>query len=84
MSSAGSTLHEEHLIVPFDSTTDALALQACAQRYGLFGRLIPIPRTLSAGCGMAWKEPVAHRSLLEATLAAENLEHGSIVQMRLR
>ena len=39
MSSAGSALHKEHLIVPFDSTTDALALQACAQRYGLVGRL---------------------------------------------
>lgn len=47
------------VVVSFHTTTDALAFKAAAEQAGLGGRLAPIPRQLSAGCGMAWREPVA-------------------------
>lgn len=46
-----------HVVVTFHTTTSALALQKAAARCGLRGRLAPIPRQLSAGCGLAWREP---------------------------
>ncbi len=43
------------LIITFSATTDAMAMEAHCQARGLPGRLIPIPREITAGCGLAWK-----------------------------
>lgn len=43
------------LIITFSSTTDAMAVEAHCQARGLPGRLIPVPRAITAGCGLAWK-----------------------------
>lgn len=40
-------------VASFHTTTDALAFKQAAVGEGLRGRLAPIPRQLSAGCGMA-------------------------------
>lgn len=44
-------------IVAFPNTTQAMMLQSVASREGLPGRIIPVPRNLKAGCGMAWMVP---------------------------
>lgn len=44
-------------IVSFETNTDAIMMKVCASRYGLPGRIIPIPHSMSAGCGMAWAVP---------------------------
>ena len=43
-----------------------LAFKQAAAGEGLCGRLAPIPRQLSAGCGMAWLEPEAAAELLDS------------------
>ena len=48
---------ERRLIVAFYTTHDAMAFEDyCAER-GAPGRLIPLPREISAGCGLAWSAP---------------------------
>lgn len=42
------------LIITFYTTTDAMAMEACCRAEGADGRLIPVPRSISAGCGLAW------------------------------
>lgn len=51
------------LVVTFPTTTAAMALEAvCGSE---MGRLIPIPREISGGCGLAWcAEPERERELL--------------------
>lgn len=44
----------ENLLV-FDSTHQAMALETAAKGHALKARLIPIPETISAGCGLALK-----------------------------
>ncbi|MCI9441778.1 MAG: DUF3343 domain-containing protein [Ruminococcus sp.] len=42
------------LVVTFHTTADAMAMeQACKEQHAP-GRLIPVPRAISAGCGLAW------------------------------
>ena len=53
------------LIISFPSTTAAMAAESFCTERGLPGRLIPIPREITAGCGMAWKAPVEARSDLK-------------------
>ncbi|NLT97776.1 MAG: DUF3343 domain-containing protein [Christensenellaceae bacterium] len=53
------------LIVTFQTTTAAMAMEkVCAER-GVPGRLIPVPREITAGCGMAWSAPPDARDAVE-------------------
>ena len=42
------------LIVTFHTTTGAMAMETLCKEKGVAGRLIPVPRVISAGCGLAW------------------------------
>ncbi len=55
------------LVITFDSTTQAMAAEKFCTEQGLPGRIIPIPREISAGCGLSWKAaPDAKDTLLPA------------------
>ena len=43
------------LVVTFAATADAMAMERYCNEHQLPGRLIPIPREIHAGCGLAWK-----------------------------
>ena len=59
------------LVITFHTTTEAMAMERLCQETGTPGRLFPVPREISAGCGMAWCVPVEQRPALEK-LAAEH------------
>lgn len=42
------------LVITFPTTTEAMAMEQICKTTGAPGRLIPVPREISAGCGMAW------------------------------
>ena len=45
---------ERKLIITFHTTTEAMAMEKACKEAGADGRLIPVPRAISAGCGLAW------------------------------
>lgn len=62
------------LIVTFHTTMAAIALEkACAER-GVPGRLIPVPREITAGCGMAWSAPPDARDAIEKAAREAGIE----------
>ena len=71
------------VIVTFHTTSHAMAADSRKLAYHLSGRLIPVPRQLSAGCGLAWCEPVENKELLENMLAAEYIEYEELCVMEL-
>ena len=67
------------LVVTFSATTDAMAMERYCLDHQLPGRLIPIPREIHAGCGLAWKtlpEEKEHftRALQDAGIRWEAME----------
>ena len=59
------------LVIAFQNVTDALAVEKFCQEESLPGRIIPIPREITAGCGLAWKaEPEDQETLVSALDAA--------------
>ena len=56
---------ELRLIITFNSTTDAMQFEKFCRAQGIEGRLIPVPRSISASCGMAWRAPEDARGVLE-------------------
>lgn len=54
------------LVVTFHTTADAMAMEKHCREHQVPGRLIPVPRMISAGCGLAWcAEPEAKEHILE-------------------
>ena len=60
------------LIITFDTTTQAMAMEKFCMQRGLPGRLIPVPREITAGCGLSWKAlPEEKDRLITAMTEAE-------------
>ena len=54
------------LLITFHTTSEAMAMEQRCQEAGLAGRLIPVPRTITADCGLAWRAEMSLRPQLEA------------------
>ena len=44
----------EKLVITFYTTTAAMAMERFCKDSGADGRLIPVPGSISADCGLAW------------------------------
>ena len=44
-----------YIVLSFSATVAAMAWEKHCAEAGVPGRLIPLPRELSAGCGLAWR-----------------------------
>lgn len=62
------------LLVTFPTVTAAMAMEQRCHAAGLPGRLIPVPRSITAGCGMAWRCDPALRRHLEEMLQGMTYE----------
>lgn len=57
---------EIRLIITFYTTTAAMSMEQTCRNCQINGRLIPVPGTISADCGLAWcAQTEAEASLLE-------------------
>ena len=59
----------DSLVVTFFTTEAAMAAEALCGERGLPGRLVPVPGSVRAGCGLAWKAALGDREVLEAAFA---------------
>ena len=50
---------KKYRILTFQTTTDAMAMEKKCSANGIPGRVIPVPRELSADCGLAWRMEVS-------------------------
>ena len=62
------------LVVTFHTTAAAMAMEKHCKQAGIPGKLIPIPRTLSADCGIAWRCGQEVRPQIEAIIEEAGLE----------
>ena len=62
------------VVFTFPSTVQALTMEQCCKRDGLDGRLIPVPKQISAGCGMAWAAVPDSKAALEIMISQEGIE----------
>ena len=46
---------QHRFVVTFRTTAEAMAMEKRCREAGVPGRLIPLPKEISAGCGLAWR-----------------------------
>ena len=64
----------EKCVVAFHTTAGAMAMEAACRERGVPGRLIPLPRSISAGCGLCWAGPPETRPAIEALVVEKRLD----------
>lgn len=62
------------LIITFATTTQAMAAEKFCTEHGLPGRIIPVPREITAGCGLSWKAAPEDREQLTGALSEAGLK----------
>lgn len=63
----------EAFIVSFPSATAAMQFASLAESRKIAGRIIPVPRALAAGCGMAWLSAIEEKTKILELLEREKV-----------
>jgi len=58
----------DRAVVSFRTTHDAIAFEEACLKADAPGRLIPLPKEIDAGCGLAWSAPPDAEECLRAIL----------------
>ncbi len=45
---------QDRLVITFFTTADAMAMEHLCREQKADGRIIPVPRSITADCGLAW------------------------------
>lgn len=69
---------EMKLVVTFHTTADAMATERVCLDEKFPGRLIPVPRTISAGCGLSWCCDESLEEQIVALLSEHQIEHEGV------
>ena len=73
----------KQLVITFSTTTAAMAMEKRAQEMGIFGRLIPLPSEISAGCGLSWKTKPEEKEKILVFLEEEKLKWEEMDELAL-
>lgn len=66
-------IREEKCVVTFHTTTAAMEMERLCKEKGIPGRLIPVPRAITAGCGICWAAPAQEREEIEKFLMEQRI-----------
>ena len=73
----------KQLVITFSTTTAAMAMEKRAQEMGIFGRLIPLPSEISAGCGLSWKTKPEEKEKMLVFQEEEKLKWEALYELEL-
>lgn len=71
---------ELKIVVTFHTTADAMAMEKACKQHQSEGKLIPVPRQLSAGCGISWSAALTERDNLMKILQDSKIEYEEIAE----
>ena len=66
------------LVITFHTTTEAMAMEQMCKKEQADGRIIPGPRVISAGCGLAWCANLESRETLEELMKIKGITYQEI------
>lgn len=67
-------MKETKLYLTFYTTADSMATESVCKKNNLEGKLVAVPRVLSAGCGIAWECSPDLKDILLEILKKEDIE----------
>ena len=75
---------KECLILTFPTTEAAMQWEKYCIAHGVSGRIITVPREITAGCGLAWKtEPEEEGGLMKNSIWRTNPEYAELLRQKV-
>lgn len=74
---------EPKIVITFQNTTSAMAMEKLCKEKSVTGRLIPVPRAITAGCGLSWVAIPSARKELEILMKEHNVPFDKIYELEL-
>ena len=68
----------EKLVITFFTTTDAMAMERICKEKKAEGRIIPVPGSISADCGLAWCARLSSEEALRCLMEENGLRFQGI------
>lgn len=65
---------ELKLVITFHTTADAMAMEKACKAQNVPGRIIPVPRAISAGCGLSWCANLDERDKIKAMMEKNGIQ----------
>lgn len=72
---------KDYVVITFHTTAEAMAMEEYCSRQAVRGRLIPVPREISAGCGIAWR--MTEEEYASSKERLPETEYEQIVKIRM-
>ena len=69
---------EPKIVVTFANTTDAMKMETVCTEKNVQGRMIPVPKVISAGCGLAWCSEPENEDVIREVLKFAGLKEQAI------
>ena len=69
---------ELKLVVTFHTTADAMAMEKACKENNTPGRIIPVPRAISAGCGLSWCADLTDREQILDVMKKVGIEQEDV------
>ena len=71
----------EYLVITFSETTMALYMERICRADQKEGRIIPLPKEISAGCGLAWASENKDREEWRKYLVRKKIDWEKMVEV---
>jgi hypothetical protein len=69
---------ELKLVITFHTTAEAIAMEKACKENQVSGRLIPVPRQISSGCGLSWAMPAKEEDSIKQFMIDHTLQWESV------
>lgn len=70
-----------YMVITFHTTMEAIGVEKYCREHKIPGRLVPVPREISASCGLCWRmNPEEYGEFKEQLLASER-EYDQIAEV---
>lgn len=60
---------KKQLLITFYTTAGAMKMEKVCKRNRYPGKLVPVPRSITSDCGIAWQTELSDRPLMEQVTA---------------
>lgn len=71
------------LVISFNKTIDAMSVEEYCLKHSVEGRLIPLPKEISAGCGLAWKCSIDNKGTMQKVLNDMNIAYDKMCEIEI-
>lgn len=74
---------KKYTVLTFHTTTEAMAMEEQCHKHEIPGRLIPVPKEITAGCGLAWRMDVEEYSHYREQIQSLALRFDQAVELMM-